>query len=70
MEMAVTNCQWADFMVFTSAEDSHDIFIERMEFDAKFWSHCCGVLCDFYKQYVAMELLTRRLKRSKSLLPR
>ena len=69
MEMAVTGCSWADFVVFTTSEGQDDLFVQRMKFDADFWRACSGVLCDFFKKFVVLELVTRRPKRNKSLLP-
>ena len=49
MEMAVTGCSSADFVVFTTSEGQHDLFVQRVKFDADFWRACSGVLCDFFQ---------------------
>ena len=67
MEMALTGCSWADFVVYTS-EACGGLFVERVAFDVKFWEKCCGVLKDFYQKFVVLELVTRRLKHNKKLL--
>ena len=67
MEMAFTQCEWADFVMYTSGI-KEDIFVQRVDFDEKFWMRCRIVLCDFFPTFVILELLTRLLKRSKSLL--
>ena len=37
MEMALTQCEWADFVVYTS-RIKEDIFVQRVDFDQTFWS--------------------------------
>ena len=49
MEMAVTGCSWADFVVFTISEGQHGLFVQRVKFDADFWRACSGVLRNFFR---------------------
>ena len=67
MEMALTQCEWADFVVYTSGI-KEDIFVQRVDFDEKLWMRCRNVLCYFFQTFVILELLTRRLKWSNTLL--
>lgn len=70
MEMAITGCAWADFVVFVQhGEEDASIHVERIEFDSAMWSQCLGLLEKFYIEYVVLELLTRRLKRNLRLQP-
>ena len=47
MEMAVTGCSWADFVVFTTYEGQQDLLVQQVKFDADFWRACSGV-SDFF----------------------
>ena len=57
MEMAVTGCSWADFVVFTISEGQHGLFVQRVKFDADFWRACSGVLRNFFRRLWYYSLL-------------
>ena len=74
-EMAITGCQWADFVVFSLLEDddsglNYDIFIQRVSFSKQFWAET--LLPALKKSFllVVLELLTRRVHRGVPLLPK
>ena len=69
MQMAILKCAWADFVVFSKCGEEESIFVQRIAFDSSFWQSSLPVLKKFYQQYVVLELLTRRLKRHRKLLP-
>ena len=71
MEMALTGCQWADFVVFVDRLDDADesLFVERVKFEPKLCNEFLCTLEAFYVKFVVLELLTRRLKRHVKLLP-
>ena len=71
MEMALTGCQWADFVVFVDRLEDADesLLVEPVKFEPKLWSEFVCTLEAFYVKFVVLELLTRRLKRHVKLLP-
>ena len=69
MEMAITGCSWANFVVFTASGTSTNIHIERVPFNEEYWKECLQKIESFYRSFVVLELVTRRLKRNISLLP-
>ena len=62
MEMALTQCKWADFVVFTQTEREPSIFVKRISFSAEMWDAMRSVIVSFYTRFVALKLLTRRVK--------
>ena len=68
MEMALTKCLWADFVVFTTNGSEDSLFVERINFDVHFWEMSRASISTIYKEFVVLELVTRRLKRHKRLL--
>lgn len=69
MQMAVTGCTWADFFVYTRTDDGPSFFLERISFDKEFWAIARQKAELFYKNYVVLELLTKRVQRSVKLVP-
>eukprot|EP00117_Sycon_ciliatum_P020927 scpid39333/ scgid18501/ len=68
MEMAVTGHKWTDFVVFTTCDGVHSIHVERIAFDEEFWKENLEKIHSFYRKFVVLELVTRRLLRNLSLL--
>ena len=52
MEMAVTGCQWADFVVFTQTLNLPSLFVERIQFNLEKWAAMEAKLKSFYEQFV------------------
>ena len=69
MQMAVTGHMWTDFVVFTDTDDGPSVFVQRIQFSNIFWDATEKCVSKFYEQFVVLELLTRRVKRNKKLLP-
>ena len=71
-EMAVSGCSWADFVVFTLLEDDQgeDVFVERIHFSESFWQKkLLPAVSRFFRNFVVLELLTRRVQRNVPLIP-
>lgn len=68
MEMAITGCKWADFVVRSGSTDSPSMYVERVAFNERLWQDVLAKVLAFYKQYVVLELLTRRVQRKVKLL--
>ena len=49
MEMALTGCQWADFVVFTKSHTSPSLFVQRVPFQAQFWGVCVSRMNFFHE---------------------
>ena len=62
-EMAIKQCKWCHFVVWTEARDG--LYIEEILFDEGLWSDTiCPRLQEFYCKVVIPEILTRRLQRT------
>ena len=72
MELAMTGCLWADFVVYIQYGESDEVsvFVEQVQFDSAVWSQYACSLEAFYKKFVVLEILTRRLKLHLWLLPK
>ena len=70
MQMALTGCTQADFFVYTKNESGPSYFLQTVPFDAQFWSVALKRAQFFFKNYVALELLTKRVQRHVRLVPR
>ena len=62
-EMAVTGHKWADFVVFSLGEDTHDLFVERVLFCEEFWAKSLFPALQNFVRVLVLELLTRRVRR-------
>ena len=67
--MAVTGHKWADFVVFSLGEDTHDLFVERVLFCEEFWAKSLFPALQNFVRVLVLELLTRRVRRGVPLLP-
>ena len=70
-EMAVSGCSWADFVVFTPLEDDlgEDVFVERIHFSESWQKKLLPAVSRFFRNFVVLELLTRRVQRNVPLIP-
>ena len=71
MEIAVLECQSADFVVYSHCDRDcqESIFVQRINFDYEFWERAITTLKEFFRDFVVLELVTRRLQRSVCLCP-
>ncbi|KAK6180650.1 hypothetical protein SNE40_008659 [Patella caerulea] len=58
MEMAITGCQWCDFVLYTNLQSS--VVVVRVNFDQLFWNRLRERALDFHNRYVIPELIRRR----------
>ena len=63
-EMGVTSCKWADFAVYTQTCSGYSMHVERVMFSQDFWATAVKKACKFYKDFIALEILTRRVCRN------
>ncbi|XP_070561234.1 uncharacterized protein [Ptychodera flava] len=59
-QMGVTGHKWCDFFVYTS----HGYHLERIEFDQSYWINMLERLDYFFFKYIAVELITGKVKRA------
>ena len=69
MQLTVTQMKWADFVVFTSNGSSSSMHVERVHYDDGFWQQALEKVITFYKKFVVLELVTRRVQRKAKLVP-
>ena len=69
MQLAVTQMKWANFVVFTSHGSSSSMHVERVHYDDGFWQQALEKVITFYKKFVVLELVTRRVQRKAKLMP-
>ena len=56
-QLGVTARTYCDFFVYTS----HGYFLERINFDKRFWDEILDVLVKFWKKVIGPELLNRNI---------
>ena len=54
-QLAVTGLLFAYFFVYLG----HDFFVEKINFNADFWTSLCDSLCDFFFKFLSKELVLR-----------
>ena len=69
MEMGITGCKWADFVVFTMTAAGPSLHVERVSFNPAVFNSDRAKAILFYKNFVVLELLTRRVQRCVPLAP-
>ena len=69
MEMAVTKCKWADFVVYSERKDEASFFLLSASISMLIFGSYVVLLKSFFLHFVVLELITWLLKRNVSLLP-
>jgi len=67
--MGITGRQWCDLAVYSYYGTIDDLHIERIYFDPIYWNDLKKKLLHFCLHAVVPEILTKRIKRGKSLHP-
>ena len=68
MEMGITGCKWADLVVFTMTATGPSKQVKRVPFDPAVFNLDRAKAILFYKKFVVLELLTRRVQRRVKLV--
>ena len=66
--MGVTRCKWADFVVYTQTGSGYSMHVERVMFSQDFRATAVKKVCNFYKDFIALEILTQRVCRNVKLV--
>ena len=62
-EMAICNCEWCDFVVWTKAS----VFVQRVQFDKIYWQSLLSKLKGFFTSALLPEIVLRRVQRGLKL---
>ena len=68
MEMGITGCKWADLVVFTMTATGPSKQIKHVPFDLTVFNSDRAKAILFYKNFIVLELLTRRVQRRVQLV--
>ncbi|XP_050407346.2 uncharacterized protein LOC126822456 [Patella vulgata] len=58
MEMAITGCQWCDFVLYTNLQSP--VVVVRVRFDQAFWNKLRDTMLAFHRRHVIPKLISTR----------